>query len=219
MEKRAAMIAGASGLTGSQLVKFLCENETYEKVTIIVRNAISFSHPKLVTKVKNLNQVTKDDFVGVDDFFCCLGTTMKKAGSKEAFEQVDLIAPIQMGKFAQSQGAKHMLVISAMGANPESNVYYNRVKGAMEDKVSMLSLPHVSIFRPSLLTGNREEFRLGERFGEITMTLLKPAFLGPLKKYRSIEAKQVAFAMMKIALRTPSRTVAIYDSEAIAQIK
>ncbi|WP_036659484.1 NAD(P)H-binding protein [Paenisporosarcina sp. HGH0030] len=219
LEKRTAMIAGASGLTGSQLVKFLCENENYEKVTIIVRNAISFSHPKLVTKVKNLNQVTKDDFVGVDDFFCCLGTTMKKAGSKEAFEQVDLIAPIQMGKFAQSQGAKHMLVISAMGANPESNVYYNRVKGTMEDKVSMLSLPHVSIFRPSLLTGNREEFRLGERFGEITMTLLKPAFLGPLKKYRSIEAKQVAFAMMKIALRTPSRTVAIYDSEAIAQIK
>lgn len=219
MEKRTAMIAGASGLTGSQLVKFLCENETYEKVTIIVRNAISFSHPKLVTKVKNLNQVTKDDFVGVDDFFCCLGTTMKKAGSKEAFEQVDLIAPIQMGKFAQSQGAKHMLVISAMGANPESNVYYNRVKGTMEDKVLMLTLPHVSIFRPSLLTGNREEFRLGECFGEIAMTLLKPAFLGPLKKYRSIEAKQVAFAMMKIALRTPSRTVAIYDSEAIAQIK
>lgn len=219
MEKRTAMIAGASGLTGSHLVKFLCENETYEKVTIIVRNAISFSHPKLITKVKNLNQVTKDDFVGVDDFFCCLGTTMKKAGSKEAFEQVDLIAPIQMGKFAQSQGAKHMLVISAMGANPESNVYYNRVKGTMEDKVSMLSLPHVSIFRPSLLTGNREEFRLGERFGEIAMTLLKPAFVGPLKKYRSIEAKQVAFAMMKIALRTPSRTVAVYDSEAIAQIK
>lgn len=219
MEKRTAMIAGASGLTGSQLVKFLCENETYEKVTIIVRNAISFSHPKLITKVKNLNQVTKDDFVGVDDFFCCLGTTMKKAGSKEAFEQVDLIAPIQMGKFAQSQGAKHMLVISAMGANPESNVYYNRVKGTMEGKVSLLSLPHVSIFRPSLLTGNREEFRLGERFGEIAMTLLNPAFLGPLKKYRSIEAKQVAFAMMKIALRTPSRTVAIYDSEAIAQIK
>lgn len=219
MEKRSAIVAGASGLTGSQLVTFLCENEAYEKVTIIVRKEFQYSHPKLEIKIKNLDQVTNEDFEGVQDFFCCLGSTIKKAGSKEAFEQVDLIAPIQMGKRAQSQGVKHMLVISAMGANPESAVYYNRVKGMMEEKVSILSLPHVSIFRPSLLIGKRQEFRLGERLAEKVMKLLSPVFVGPLKKYRAIEAKQVAFAMMHKALEIPSRNIAIYESEAIAQVK
>ena len=216
---KTAMVAGASGLTGSHLVKFLCENEAYEKVIIIVRKEFSYSHPKLVTKIKNLDQVTNNDFEGVHDFFCCLGSTKKKAGSKEAFEKVDLIAPVEMGKNAQLQGVNHMLVISAMGANPKSSVHYNRVKGVMEEKVSELSLTHVSIFRPSLLIGDRQEFRLGEQFGATMMKLLKSFFIGPLKKYLAIEAKQVAFAMMQKALEPQSRTVAIYESEVIAQIK
>ena len=219
VENRTALVAGATGLTGSHLVKFLCENEAYEKVTIIVRQAISYSNPKLTIKIKNLDQVTTNDFEGVDDFFCCLGSTMKKAGSKDAFEQVDLIAPVQMGKHAQAQGAQHMLVISAMGANPKSSVYYNRIKGKMEEQISDLKLPYVSIFRPSLLTGERQEFRLGERFGAMAMKVLKSYFIGPLKKYRAIEAKQVAFAMMQKALETPSRTVAIYESETIEEVK
>jgi uncharacterized protein YbjT (DUF2867 family) len=220
VEKRTAMVTGASGLTGSHLVKFLCENEAYEKVIVIVRKALTYSHPKLVEKLKNLDQVKENDFDGVDDFFCCLGSTMKKAGSKEVFEQVDLIAPIRMGKYAKLQGASHMLVISAMGANPQSKVYYNRVKGTMEEKVSMLSLPHVSIFRPSLLLGDRQEFRLGERFGEMAMKALKSAFIGPLKKYQAIEAKQVAYAMILKALENPPpKSVAIYESEEMAQLK
>jgi len=219
VEKRTALIAGASGLTGSHLVNFLCENESYEKVIVIVRKALSYSHPKLVTKIKNLDQVNENDFEGVDDFFCCLGSTMKKAGSKEAFEQVDLIAPIKMGKYAESQGVKHLLVISAMGANRHSKVYYNRVKGMMEEKVSALSLPSVSIFRPSLLLGNRQEFRLGERFGELAMKVFKPALIGPLKKYRAIEAKQVAFSMMQKALALSLKGVAIYESESMAEVK
>ncbi|WP_019414691.1 hypothetical protein [Paenisporosarcina sp. TG20] len=219
MEKRTAIIAGASGLTGAHLVKMLCENEAYEKVTIIVRSVFPYSHDKLEIKTRNLDQVTNEDFEGAQDFFCCLGSTIKKAGSKEAFEQVDLIAPVQMGKSAQLQGVNHMLVISAMGANPKSAVYYNRVKGMMEEQVSTLSLPHVSIFRPSLLIGKRQEFRLGERLAEKMMKFLSPVFVGPLKKYRAIEAKQVAFAMMQKALETPSRTIAIYESEAIAQVK
>jgi len=219
VEKRTALIAGASGLTGSHLVHYLCENELYEKVIIIVRKALSYSHPKLVIKIKNLDQVKEKDFEGVDDFFCCLGTTMKKAGSKEAFEQVDLIAPVQMGKYAVSQGVKHMLVITAMGANRHSKVYYNRVKGMMEEKVSDFPLPYVSIFRPSLLVGHRQEFRLGERVGELAMKVLKPAFIGPLKKYRAIEAKQVAYAMMQKALAPSLKGVAIYESESMAQVK
>ncbi|HSO57723.1 MAG TPA: NAD-dependent epimerase/dehydratase family protein, partial [Paenisporosarcina sp.] len=218
MKKRTALVAGATGLTGSHLIKFLCENEAYEKVTIIVRQAISYTNPKLTTKIKNLDQVTTTDFEGVNDFFCCLGSTMKKAGSKEAFEKVDLIAPVEMGKHAQAQGAQHMLVISAMGANSSSSIYYNRIKGKMEEQVSVLQFPHVSIFRPSLLTGERQEFRLGERFGAFAMKALKSSFIGPLKKYRAIEAQQVAFAMMQKALETPSNKVSIYESQEIENV-
>ncbi len=144
---------------------------------------------------------------------------MKKAGSKEAFELVDLIAPVQMGKHAQAQGAKHMVVISAMGANPKSSIYYNRIKGAMEERVSGMQLPQISILRPSLLIGDRQEFRLGERFGALSMKVLKSFFIGPLKKYRAIEAQQVAFAMMQTALSTQSKSVSIYESEEIEEIK
>ncbi len=219
VSKRTAMVVGASGLTGSHLVKYLCDHEAYDKVIIIVRQTSSFRHAKLVSKVKNLNEVSKHDFEGVHDFFCCLGTTMKKAGSKEAFEQVDLRAPIQLGKLAQSQDVQHMLVISAMGANPKSSIYYNRVKGMMEDKVAELPLPHVSIFRPSLLTGERKEFRVGERFGEMVMNALKPVLIGPLKKYRSIEANQVAFAMMQKAVDQPISKITVCESAEMAQVK
>lgn len=219
VEKRTALVAGATGLTGSHLIRFLCDNEAYEKVTIIVRQAIAYSHPKLTIKIKNLDQVKASDFEGIDDFFCCLGSTMKKAGSKEAFELVDLIAPVQMGKHAQAQGAKHMVVISAMGANPKSSIYYNRIKGAMEERVTGLQLPQISILRPSLLIGDRQEFRLGERFGALSMKVLKSFFIGPLKKYRAIEAQQVAFAMMQTALSTQSKSVSIYESEEIEEIK
>ena len=114
--KKTAIVAGASGLTGSHLVKFLCENESYEQVRIIVRNEVKYNHPKLVTIIRSLDQLKESDFDGIDDFFCCLGTTMKKAGSKEAFEQVDLKAPVRMGKYAKQHGVNHMLIISAMGA-------------------------------------------------------------------------------------------------------
>lgn len=219
MGQKTAMVAGASGLTGSHLVQYLCENDAYEKVNIIVRQAIPYSHPKLMTNIKNIDQVTEDDFEGVEDFFCCLGSTIKKAGSKEAFEQVDLIAPIQMAKYAKAQGAKHVLVISAMGANSHSKFYYNRVKGKMEEKLSSLSIPTVSIFRPSLLLGVRKEFRLGERFGGFAMKILAPVFIGPLKKYRAIEAEQVAYSMMQKALDSPSKTVKIYESDRLDENK
>ena len=89
----------------------------------------------------------------------------------------------------------------------------------MEEQISGLQLSYVSIFRPSLLIGERQEFRLGERFGAISMKVLKSAFIGPLKKYRAIEAKQVAFAMMQKALEPPFRTIAIYESEVIEEVK
>jgi len=218
MEKKSAIVIGATGLTGSHLVKWLCEGDEYTVVHVISRKPLSYEHPKLEVKVKDFNEIEEKDIEVAYDFFCCLGTTMKKAGSKEAFEQVDLTYPVQIACMAKNKGISHFLVISAMGANANSSLYYNRVKGEMEEQLKELKLPQLSIFRPSLLTGDRKEFRLGERIGEGAMQVLNPLMVGPLQKYRSIEAKQVAFAMMQKALYGHKKPLSIYLSNEIAKV-
>lgn len=219
MDKKSALVIGATGLTGSHLVKWLCESREYTVVHVISRNKLTFEHPKLEMKIKEFHTIEESDIDVAHDFFCCLGTTIKTAGSKEAFEQVDLTYPVQMASMAKKRGFVHFLVISAMGANSNSNIYYNRVKGEMEQQLIDLKLPRLSIFRPSLLTGERKEFRLGERIGEGVMQVLNPLMVGPLQKYRSIEAKQVAFAMMQKALYGPLKRVSVYNSDTIAKVK
>jgi uncharacterized protein YbjT (DUF2867 family) len=219
LEKRSAIVVGATGLTGSHLVKWLCESEAYIAVYVIARKALSYEHPKLDVLIKDYDHIEEDDIEVAHDFFCCLGTTIKTAGSKEGFEKVDLAYPVQLASMAKKKGISHFLVISAMGANPNSKVYYNRVKGEMEKQLTDLHLKKLSIFRPSLLTGNRKEFRLGERIGESVMQIINPLLIGPLKKYRSIASQQVAFAMMQKALFSNNKAVSIYQSDDIATVK
>lgn len=219
LEKRSAIVIGATGLTGSHLVKWLCESEAYIAVHVIARKALSYEHPKLDVLVKDFDTIEENDLEVAHDFFCCLGTTIKTAGSKEAFEKVDLTYPVQLACMAKNKGVSHFLVISAMGANPNSTVYYNRVKGEMEKQLIDLKLKKLSIFRPSLLTGDRKEFRLGERIGESVMQIVNPLLVGPLKKYRSIESQQVAFAMMQKAILGNNKSVSIYQSDEIAAVK
>lgn len=219
MEKKSAIVIGATGLTGSHLVKWLCESDEYMFVHVISRKPLSFEHTKLEVKVKDFNEIEENDIDVAHDFFCCLGTTMKQAGSKETFEKVDLTYPVQFASMAKNKGIGHFLVISAMGANVNSNIYYNRVKGEMEKQLTDLKLPHLSILRPSLLTGNRKESRLGERVGAGAMRVLNHLMVGPLQKYRSIESKQVAFAMMQKALFGAKKPISIYLSNEIAKVK
>ncbi|MDX1807556.1 MAG: oxidoreductase, partial [Paenisporosarcina sp.] len=183
------------------------------------RKALSYEHPKLDVLVKDFDTIEEKDIEVVHDFFCCLGTTIKTAGSKEVFEKVDLTYPVQLACMAKNRGVSHFLVISAMGANPNSSVYYNRVKGEMEKQLIELNLKKLSIFRPSLLTGDRKEFRLGERIGGKVMQVVNPILIGPLKKYRSIASQQVAFAMMQKALTRKATSVNIYRSDEIAAVK
>lgn len=219
LEKRSAIVIGATGLTGGHLVKWLCESEAYIAVHVIARKALSYEHPKLDVLVKDFDTIEENDIEVAHDFFCCLGTTIKTAGSKEVFEKVDLTYPVQLACMAKNKGVSHFLVISAMGANPNSTVYYNRVKGEMEKQLNDLHLKKLSIFRPSLLTGDRKEFRLGERIGESVMQIVNPLLFGPLKKYRSIESRQVAFAMMQKALFGDNKPLSIYPSDEIATVK
>ena len=210
MTRRVAIVVGASGFTGQFLVKQLCESEEYAAVSVIVRREFTYQHAKLDVQVKDFNRLEENDLEIADDLFCCLGTTMKKAKSKENFEQVDLEYPLRIASLAKKRGIPNFHVISAIGSNEKSLFFYSRVKGRMEEGLIEMELPHLFIYRPSLLTGDRGEFRLGERLSEGIFQVLNPLLVGPLKRMRSIEGKQLAFAMFHYAIHNTKKAVTIY---------
>lgn len=218
-EIRSALVVGATGLVGTELVKLLCNDEKYDMVKVIVRRPLTYSHPKLVVLVREFEHITQEDVGEVKDVFCCLGTTIKKAGSRETFKKVDFTYPQSIAALAKKQKVEHFLIISAMGADENSSFFYSRVKGLIEKELIAMDFPQLSILRPSLLTGERNEFRLGETFGAIVFKVINPILVGPLEKYRSIPGKQVAFAMKFIALNSNHRKVSVYTSDKIAALK
>lgn len=215
MLMRSAIVVGATGLTGQELVAVLCESEEYAEITVIARRKLNFEHPKLVMKIRQFDQLEETDFKFAHELYCCLGTTRKKAGSKAMFERVDLEYPVNIASIAKKCGIPHVLVISAMGANEDSKFYYNQVKGKMEHNLIALELPQLSIFRPSLLMGNREEPRLAEKVSGVAMNTLKPLFIGPLRKYRAISASKLAKAMYTVAIHNTKQKARVYDSAEI----
>lgn len=216
---RSALVVGATGLVGTALVKLLCESEEYVAVNVLSRRPLDFSHPKLDVRLCEFDQIAECDFEFAHEVFCCLGTTMKKAGSKEQFEKVDFEYPLSVAALAKNKGVGHFIVISAMGANEKAFAYYSRVKGNLERELINMDFPKLSIVRPSLITGNRPEFRLGETVGEKVLKVLNPLLVGPMKKVRSIPAKQIAKAMKVIALHGKKEKVAIYLSDELLELE
>lgn len=216
---RSAIVVGATGLVGSSLIEQLCENDDYASVTAISRRPLQYKHPKLIVKVKSFDEIGEQDIDFANEFFCCIGTTMKKEKTREEFEKVDFHYPIVFASLAKKRGIEHFIVITAMGAKPNSLFYYNRVKGKLEEQLKSIGLKRVSIVRPSLLVGERNEFRFGEKVGEILLKILNPILIGPLRKYRSIEAKQVALAMIAIALGGKKVPFAVYPSNQLLDMK
>lgn len=217
MNMRTAIVVGATGLTGQALLKELCEREEYVSITAIVRRALAFEHPKLEVLVKSFDEIEEADLPPVHDVFCCLGTTQKKAGSKQQFERVDFEYPMRIASLAKKKGIPHFCVISAMGASEKSRFYYSQVKGKLEAELTALSLERLTIVRPSLLTGDRSEFRLGEKAGEFALRIGNPLLVGAMRKYRSISATQLAIAMVCIALYEQPKKVRIYESAQLNQ--
>lgn len=194
-EPRSALLAGATGLVGSFLLRRLLESSAYARVTVWTRRDIGVAHPKLKCVKADFERL-HERHVEAEDVFCCLGTTIKKAGSQDAFRQVDYDYPVALAIAAAGGGARRLLVVSALGANPDSGIFYNRVKGEMEIAVRAAGVPITIFFRPSLLSGPRAEVRRGERVGEAIGNVLGPL----LGKYRPIHADLVASAMVRAAL-------------------
>ncbi|WP_426060961.1 NAD(P)H-binding protein [Hymenobacter sp. B1770] len=198
--RKTALLAGATGLIGSQLLPLLLESERYSKVIVVGRKTLTMQHPKLTQVVTDLDKLEDKRLQLIaDDVFCCLGTTMKQAGSKEAFHKVDLLYVVKLAALAAGNFASQFIVVSSLGANADSGVYYSKVKGEMEAAVRQLSFRAIHIFRPSLLLGEREQPRLGERIGAAVLGALKPLMRGPFQKFKPITAATVATAMLRAA--------------------
>lgn len=214
-----ALILGATGLIGKHLLNLLLKEDVYNNVYVISRRPISVEHPKLIQVVGELEDLTLySQYFQVDDIFCCLGTTIKKAGSKENFRKVDYQMPVLAAKMGIKYGVKQYLVVSAMGANQKSRYFYNRVKGEMEAALSRFPYKGLFIFRPSLLLGNRDEIRPGEKFAEIISKPLGPFLHGRFEKYRPIQAKAVAQCMLKMAFSNESG-IKIIESDILQKIQ
>ncbi|NOU96571.1 NAD-dependent epimerase/dehydratase family protein [Paenibacillus sp. LMG 31456] len=214
-----AVIAGATGLIGGELIRCLLEDPFYDRVVALVRKETSWTHEKLVqvvTDYDELEAVVKDYLPG-SYVFCCLGTTIKKAGSKEQFRKVDYEYPMLLGKLAFQYGAVDYLIVTAMGANAGSAIFYNQVKGEIEEGLGKLRLPSLQIFRPSLLLGDRQEVRLGERFGAAVSRVITPIMIGGLRKYKPIKAETVAKAMLKSS-KNSNKGTRIYESNQIEEL-
>jgi len=210
-----ALIVGSTGLVGSELLKLLVENTEYDKIHVLVRRQIQFESPKIIAHIINFDEL--DNFepgTSIDHIFCTLGTTIKKAGTKENFRKVDYGYILTLGKMAKEWRTKKFLIVSSLGANAKSAIFYNRVKGEIENALMELQLAHLFIFRPSLLMGNRLEHRGGEKTAIAIYKIINPLFFGKLKKYKGIQAQQVARAMMEMALinNTPQK---IFESDEI----
>jgi uncharacterized protein YbjT (DUF2867 family) len=194
---RTALLAGSTGLIGRQLLQMLLESVVYSKVIALTRQDLP-SHPKLVqVRVQVGSIVENASSLRADDVFCCLGTTMAKAGSKEKFYEIDFEYPVELARITHSLGATRYLLVSALGANKNSSIYYNRVKGETEEAISAIGFDSVHIFRPSLLLGARTEKRSGEDAAKFFYKVF--GFLIP-KKYQAIESSQVAAAMLHFAV-------------------
>lgn len=197
---RVALIAGTTGLVGSLLVRELLECPAYERVISVVRRSSGIDHPKLDERVIDLGQLESLELPHIDDMFCALGTTIKTAGSQQAFRRVDLDYPVMLARKAKSAGAQTAAVMSSVGANETSSNFYLRTKGEMERQVEEIGFPSLYFFRPGVIVGDRNEHRPGERFGIVVSKLLVPLLIGPFCKFRSAEATMIARAMMNSAL-------------------
>ncbi len=216
MNNKKAIIFGATGLIGGFCLQALLNNPSYSEVTAITRKPILTTHRKLKTVITKFSHLEKELLkIQADDVFCCLGTTIKKAGSQEAFKQVDFSLVITVAELLRKHGAEQFLVISSMGADKNSKVFYSRVKGELEQALQLLDYPCLRIIRPSLLLGPRKEFRLAEKIGVLLTPILNQLMVGSLKKYRPVEAETVGKFMVKIANEEPISGLHIYESDMI----
>ena len=206
--KKTAIILGASGLTGSILLQKLLKDERYETIKLFSRKEIDNLPSKVIQYVGNLFELEnfKKDFKA-DEVYCCIGTTAKKTPDKIIYKAIDYWIPVTAAKLSKKNGINTFSVVSALGANAKSSIFYNKTKGEMEQEVLSEKIENTYILQPSIIGGNRNENRIGEKLGLALFKLIQPLFIGKLKKYRITEAEHIAQTMINLANSTSTKKV------------
>jgi uncharacterized protein YbjT (DUF2867 family) len=210
-----AVLLGASGLIGGFCLHTLLADPSYTKIVLLVRRPLPISaDARLLQKAISFDSLDANDFAGIGDVFCALGTTMRKAVSQEAFRRVDVEYPLTAAKMALQAGVGQFVLVSSVGADTASKSFYLRTKGELEREVGNLGFARAHIFRPSLLLGRRDEFRLGEGVMQAMAPVLNLAMIGGWRRYRPISAAAVGRAMVAAA-RQGSKGTSIYEYDEI----
>lgn len=210
-----ANVIGATGLVGSHLVNILLENNQFEKVRIFVRRHSELSHPKLEEKIVDFSDENSwGNFLKGDALFSALGTTLKQAGSKEKEYEVDFTYNLNFAKKARQNGIENYVLVSSVGANAKSRIFYSRMKGELDEAVSDLGFKNLAIIRPGALSGKRNERRLME---ELSIPVVRFVTKFVFKKYRPIHGKTVATAM-KNAVLYPNFNKTIWEAGEVFQL-
>ncbi len=205
--QRTALLAGATGLVGSHCLRLLLNNQNYDKVIALTRRPLTLLHEKLDNRVIDFDNAVDNTLeLSCDDVFCCLGTTIKQAGSRDNFRKVDFDYCLDLAKIGIRGGAKHFLLVSAIGASAKSPIFYSRVKGEVEQAIEALAYERFCIFQPSLLVGERKDTRRAEAIGIECALKLSSLLVGPFANYSAIKADDLAAAMVSRALLDPEDT-------------
>lgn len=198
---KTAIVLGATGLTGSLLLENLLNNETYSKVIVFSRSKIKINHHKLQVIITDLLKLLEQQpSFKADTVFCCIGSTKAKTPDESVYKSIDYGIPLAAAKLCKLNNIATFIVVSALGANPESKFFYNKIKGEMERDVLKLNIENTFILQPSLIDGNRNERRVFEFLWQKVMRVLNVLLIGPLKKYQSINANTIAEAMVILDL-------------------
>ena len=216
--RRTALLVGATGLVGGHCLRGLLEDDTWSQVVVLARRRLPATHPKLVARLVDFDRLGQlSGFPRVTDVFCALGTTIASAGSQREFHKVDFGYVVETARLASVSGAQQFLLVSSLGADRASNLFYSRVKGEAEEAVRKLPFPSVQIFRPSFLAGARAERRPFERVGIAAFSAISFALVGPLRRFRPVPAADVARAMIEVARRAPPG-VHVWEVDRIEEI-
>ncbi|MEQ6121321.1 NAD-dependent epimerase/dehydratase family protein [Reichenbachiella sp. MALMAid0571] len=212
MENKSALIVGATGLVGKQILKVLLENDYYDQIMIIGRRSVGIEDGRIKELIFEFKEFEKYKMqVSANDYYCSVGTTMKKAGSKEAFMKVDYSIPLMLAEHAkQDSNFEQFLMVSSYGANTDSALFYNKVKGKTEDALRALNLKTLLIFQPSLLLGDRDEFRFFEEVAKLISSVFSFFIIGTRLRLWAIKASDVAKAMFLVAKSKEDEGVHVY---------
>lgn len=206
-----AILFGASGFIGSQLLQALLIDAEYEQVIIVVRKPLQVTHQKLKILIGDFDSLPqlKNDIIG-NEIFIALGTTKKNTPDQNKYYEVDHDYPVLAAKMAKENGAESVFIVTAVGANASSRIFYTKTKGETERDIIALDFKHTHIFQPSMIMGNRKENRAGEKIFIKIFSFISPLLVGKLSKYKGIHGKDVAMAMLNAA-KSQTGKVKIYQ--------